>query len=279
MSAADPHPARAFWERFEPLHAVTYFAPEVAEALAAAGLKGFWRGYFAARGGPLGPVGPEVVQATFFGFSPDLVRKVIPSAWQQAAPAEAMAARDDAVEAVLDRMIGDAVEPRTVELLEAAAAACERDIGGRPLYAAHAGMAPPSSLTLRLWWSCTLLREHRGDGHVAALVAAGVDGCMANVLAVADGVVPAERQQAVRGWNDDDWAAAAARVAALPDAAAFRADIEARTDALASGPVDALGPDRFAELCERLDPLVEAVTGTGVIPYPNPVGVTRRATS
>jgi hypothetical protein len=269
------HPARAFWERFEPIHAVTYFADEVAVALAGVGLKGFWRGYFAARGGPLGPAGANVVQATFFGFSPVLVNKVIPSAWQQASPSTAMAARDDAVEAVLDRLLGDAVDESTVELMELAAAACERTMVGRPLYAAHAGMVPPSSLSMRLWWACTLLREHRGDGHNAALLAAGVDGCMANVLAVAEGVVPAERQQTVRGWSDEDWAAAAARVAALPDPSAFRAAIEARTDALASAPVDALGPDRFAEVCARLDPLVEAVTGTGLIPYPNPVGVTR----
>lgn len=274
MNGVAVHPARRLWQHYEAVHAVTYFAEEVESALAGLGLKGFWRGYFAARGGPLGPVGPSVVEATFFGFSPVLVGKVIPSAWEQASPAAAMAARDAAVDAVLERLIGTP-PVAVVELAEQAAAGCT--LPGRPLYAAHAAHVavspvPASALRLRLWWACTLLREHRGDGHIAALLAAGVDPCMANRLAVADGVVPAERQQTVRGWPDDEWAAAASRVQAAPPG--LRAGIEATTDALAMGPVSALGADGVEALCAGLAPMVEAIAGSGLVPYPNPVGVT-----
>jgi hypothetical protein len=266
------NPARRLWQHYEAVHAVTYFAPEVADALAAAGLQGWWRGYFAARGGPLGPVGPEVVEATFFGFAPVLVRKVLPSAWEQATPAAAMAARDAAIDAVLERLIGSP-PARVVELAELAVTGCS--LPGRPLFAAHAALPRRDSLRLRLWWACTLLREHRGDGHIAALLAAGVDPCMANQLAVADGVAPADRQQAVRGWSDDEWRAAGER--ARQAKAGLRDAVEARTDELASGPVEALGPDGVEELCAGLAPIVDAIAGSGLVPYPNPIGVTRPA--
>jgi hypothetical protein len=263
------NPARSLWQHVETVHAVTYFAPEVEEALAATGLRGWWRGYFAARSGPLGPTGPTVVEALFHGFAPALVERCLPSAWEQVTPEDAMAARDAAVERVLRGLVED-VPPRVVELARVATTGC--GMAGRGLYAAHAGRPwPASSPHLELWWACTLLREHRGDGHVAVLTAAGVDGCEANQLAVLDGAVPAERQQAVRGWADDEWAAAGERAAARPPG--FRAAIDARTDELAMGPVDALGPEQFEELLTGLRPIVAAVAASGLIPSPNPVGV------
>jgi hypothetical protein len=265
---ATVHPARRLWQHVEPIHAVTYFAPEVADALAATGLRGWWRGYFAARSGPLGRPGPELVQAIFHGFSPDLVRRALPSAWDQVTPEAAMAARDDAVEGVLDGLLG-APAPRTLELLDLAITGC--GLAGRPLYAAHAARDGPASPTLRLWWACTLLREHRGDGHVAALTAAGVDGCEANQLAVLDGAVPADRQQEVRGWSDEAWEAAAERARSRPSG--FRAAIDDTTDRLASGPVEQLGSAGLDELCDLLAPAVAAIAASGLVSYPNPVGV------
>ena len=273
-AASNLHPARRLWQHFEPVHAVTYFAPEVQEALAATGLTGFWRGYFAARAAPLGPVGPEVVQATFYGFAPALVRKCLPLAWEQCPPAEAVAARDAGVVAAYERL-GIDPDEATVALAERAAAAGRPE--GRALYAAHAAWVAanppaPADRRLRLWWATTLLREHRGDGHNAALAAAGVDGCEANHLALLDGVAPPERQQVIRGWDDADWEAGAARAAARP--AGFRAALEATTDELADGPIAALGPQDVDELCRRLRPLVDAVVGDGTFAYPNPIGVT-----
>jgi hypothetical protein len=204
----------------------------------------------------------------FHGFSPDLVGRALPSAWAQVTPDVAMAARDAGVEVALDRLVGPPPD-RAVELAELATTGC--DLAGRPLYAAHAAQARPSSPTLRLWWACTLLREHRGDGHVAVLTAAGIDGCEANQLALLDGVVPADRQQEVRGWSDEAWSEAGERARARP--AGFRAAIDDATDRLASGPVDHLGPAGLDELCDLLAPVVAAIAATGLVPYPNPVGV------
>ena len=64
--------ARSMWTLFEPVHAVTYFAPEARAAFEDAGLRGFWRGYFAGRASPLGPAGAAVIRASFFNFSPAL---------------------------------------------------------------------------------------------------------------------------------------------------------------------------------------------------------------
>src|SRR6201990_176125 len=97
----EPGLARRFYDRFEPVHAVTYFAPEARAALDALGYRGFWMGYFAARSAPLGIVSPEVVTATFYNFAPERVAKALPSAWQIAGPDAALRARQDsAVEAL-----------------------------------------------------------------------------------------------------------------------------------------------------------------------------------
>jgi hypothetical protein len=79
--------ARRFFDRFEPVHAVTYFAPEVQAGLAAMGFTGFWRGYFAARSAPLGQVPAEVVTAVFYNFSAERVRRMVPAVWEVATPA------------------------------------------------------------------------------------------------------------------------------------------------------------------------------------------------
>ncbi|HJR24213.1 MAG TPA: hypothetical protein VJ804_01985, partial [Acidimicrobiales bacterium] len=81
-----PSAARRLWLVGEPIHALTYFAQPAFDAWAAAGIRGFWRGYFATRAAPFGPVGPAVVTASFFGFAPAMVERAIPSVWEQASP-------------------------------------------------------------------------------------------------------------------------------------------------------------------------------------------------
>ena len=96
------------WRRLEPVHAVTYFAPEPIGALADAGYRGFWMGYFAGRASPLGAVGPEVVTALFYNFAPSRVARALPAAWDFAPPEAALAARRDGSVAALRRALGDA---------------------------------------------------------------------------------------------------------------------------------------------------------------------------
>ncbi|MFB7617995.1 hypothetical protein [Kitasatospora sp. NPDC056181] len=210
---SDPvHPARALWWLFEPVYAVTFLQPESRAAFEAAGLDGSWRGYFAGRSAPLGAVDAPPVIASFFSFSPAMVERALPAVWTHASPQQALAARTDGSAAALTRLLAP-VEP---EQVESAATALEEavarlDCAGRVLAAANAALPRPVDVYGRLWQAATVLREHRGDGHVAALVAAGLDGCEAPVLHCALDV-RRDVMQPMRGWTDEEWEAAAARL-------------------------------------------------------------------
>jgi hypothetical protein len=173
-------------------------------------------GYFASRSAPMGPVPAEVVIATFYNFHPDLVRRAIPEAWTLASPARILEARLEAADRALRRMLGDAVgSPEMTEAAELARRAtdgCRPE--GRPLYAGHAELPwpSPSDPHLVLWHAQTLLREFRGDGHVAALVTAGLTGIEAVVVHQATGDLAPGTLQATRAWSDEEWAAGEAKV-------------------------------------------------------------------
>ncbi|MER5640461.1 hypothetical protein ABT095_26365 [Kitasatospora sp. NPDC002227] len=238
--------ARALWRLYEPVYAVTFLQPESRAAFEAIGLDGSWRGYFAARSAPLGALDAPPVIAAFFSFAPGMLTEALPSVWTHASPAQVLAARAEGSAAALARILA----PVAPEQVEAAAAALEQaaarlDCTGRVLAAANAALPRPADLYGRLWQAANLLREHRGDGHVAALVAAGLDGCEAPVLHCA---LDARREvlQPMRGWTDQEWAAATARLTArgwltpdgtvTPEGRQGRQALEAATD-LAAGRV------------------------------------------
>ncbi|HEV7524712.1 MAG TPA: hypothetical protein VGP92_07085 [Acidimicrobiia bacterium] len=276
-------PARALWQCIEPYHAVTYFTDEARAAFEAVGLRGFWRGYFAGRAAPLGAVGPGAVVATFYGFHPDFVGRAIPEVWSIVPPADAIAARELGAGRALARCFDmeDPAIARAARLVLQATDGC--DPFARTLFAANHDLAWPREPQVALWHGCTLLREHRGDGHVTALYAADVDPCEAHVLRLAVTGVDRASIAPYRGWDDDDWAAAADRLAErgwLDDdrvvtsagVDAHRA-IEADTDRMAEGPVRALGEDGLAELLGIMRPLAIELGSSGTIPFPNPIGV------
>jgi len=184
--------ARRMWQALEVLHMTVYFAPEPRDAFRRAGLRGGWMGYFASRSAAMGPVPAEVVAATFYNFHPRMVHRAIPDAWGFATPAEVLAARYQGADAALGRLLGGWADgPEAAEAAALARRATEgRDPAGRPLFAAHATLPWPDRPHLALWHAATLYREFRGDGHVACLLAAGVDGCEANVLAAGAGKAP-----------------------------------------------------------------------------------------
>lgn len=279
---------RTMWSLIEPLHAAVYFAPEVADALRDLGLKGWWMGYFGGRGAPLGAVGPKVVTATFYNFCPSMVERALPDAWMYATPGAVLDSRLDAMDVALRRLLGD----RLVESEEVALAAdlarlalegC--DVAGRPLFAGHTQLPWPVQPHLALWHAATLLREHRGDGHVAALFTAGLDGCEALVTMCATGRVPRAMMQQARGWTDDEWADATHRLrdrgwldasdALTEDGQSGREEIEHLTDALDAGPWRSLGTESCSQLAALVQPLTERVLDAGGLPIPNPIGVTR----
>jgi hypothetical protein len=262
--------ARRMWWATEPYHAVVYFAPETREAYTAIGLKGFWMGYFASRAAPMGPVPPAVVQATFYNFAPGMVARAIPDAWARVAPARIVTTRLDAVDGTLGRLLADLDVTEAAALARAATDGC--DPAGRPLFAACASLASPDEPRLALWHACTLLREFRGDGHVAALLTEGFDGCEAHVSLSLTGAVPAEVLRANRGWSEDEWSAARARVEAR-DWRAARARVETRTDELALAPWQALGEEGCDRLLACMRPIVARLVEQEAVAFPNPMGL------
>ena len=286
---ADPaRTARAMWTLFEPIHAVTYFAPEARGAFEEAGLRGFWRGYFAGRAAPLGPASAAVVTASFFNFAPAFVARAIPAVWDLISPEDALRTRLAGAEATLrDLLAGREAEAEVAAGLLWQAIG-ELDFSGRVLAAANAALVIPdgessrgeSSGLARLWQAATILREHRGDGHFAALAAADIDGCEAVVLRCCMDL-RREDLQPVRGWTGEVWDTALAR---LTDRGWVSADgrltsagqaahdaVENATDWAAARPWARLGADATAELAGALIPLAKACAAA--IPYPNPVGV------
>jgi len=277
----DPTVARKTWRTLEPYHGLVYFAPESAERYAALGYEGFG-GYFASRAAAMGAVGAEVVVATFFNFRPSLVHAAIPSAWASASPAAWVDARLEAVDAALRRCLGDDVVAsgevvRAAELAAVAADTAADLAAGRPLALAHAAVPRPSEPHLALWHAITVLREHRGDGHVSCLVESGVDACGALVLHAASGEVPRATLQGSRGWHDDEWGTAVARLAArglvdgdggFTDAGrALRTAIEDRTDELAAPAWAAIGEDACEELRSLVRPFSKAIVGSGTFGF------------
>jgi hypothetical protein len=206
------HRARQMWALFEPVHDVTYFSPEARAAFEEVGLRGFWRGYFAGRAAPLGPVGPGLVTALFYGFAPAHVRRAVPDVWSRADPDTALRARLEGARRALTRLLAGS----STDEVAAAADACEAAVArlepdGRSLAGANLDLLPGDDPYQGLWQATTVLREHRGDGHVAALVVHGVRGL--DVLVLRAGIDLHRRVlQPARGWSDEDWDAAAGRL-------------------------------------------------------------------
>ncbi len=278
---------REMWHLLENVHAIVYFAPEVIDAMKRIGLKGFWMGYFAGRAAPFGTASPAVVTATFFNFHGSMVSRALPDAWLLATPEQIHTARLEAIDATLRRVVDDRVltgpEVReAADLAQEATRGCS--VGGRPLFAATTTLPWPEPAHLRLWHASTLVREHRGDGHIAANLAHGFDGLDSLVLACATGGVPRPRMQAARGWSDEEWDDATARLDArgllnadgLTDLGrAERSAVERTTDELAVEPWRHLGAGGTRRLRELLVPLVAAITSAGVVAFPNPIGLPR----
>jgi hypothetical protein len=256
--------ARKTWRTVEPLHGMIYFVPEAAEAYERLGITGR-AGYFASRAAPMGAVGADVVIATFFNFNPDLVRAAIPHAWEVTSPEALVEARLLAVDGAFRRVLGnDVLEShsmaRAAELARGLADSAGTQLEGRPLSAAHADLSWPDAPHLVLWHAQSILREFRGDGHVALLLTHGLSGIDALVTHAAAGDATSGLLRSTRGWSDAQWGAAVSSLRqrgwlaegddlALTEwGAAQRQEIEDKTDILAAAPYAALGEEGCAEL-------------------------------
>ncbi|MER6958781.1 MULTISPECIES: hypothetical protein [unclassified Streptomyces] len=279
--------ARAMWERFEPVHQVVYFAPEVRAAADGLGMLGYWMGYFALRAAPLGPAPASVVTSCFYVFHPDRVARALPDAWARAAPQDVLTARARAVDAAMTSLYGpDVVD--SAELAEAAdlawEAALAADTAGRVLGAANQALPRPAQPHVRLWQALTTLREHRGDGHVAVLVGRRLGPVGAMLLKCAAGESDAEFQRQTRKWDLEQWRSGQTELRERgwldEDGRLTKAgtvaheEVEADTDAAAATPWTALGDRATARLAHLLDPLARTVLDSGILPAANPVGLT-----
>jgi hypothetical protein len=215
------------------------------------------------------------VIATFFNFHPGVVRHAIPAAWTATTPAQLLEARLQGADAALRRACGELLDQpgvaRAAELARIATAGCSAP--GRPLYAGHASLPWPDPPHLALWHAISLLREFRGDGHIACLVEAGLDGLDALLFHAASGEVPRAALQGSRRWSDEEWDGGVARLAergwVQPDGsfteagAALRQSIEDRTDECALAPWERLGEEGCDELRGLVRPLSKAVVSAG----------------
>ena len=274
--------ARRLWARYEPLHDVVYFSPYARAAASALGLKGYWMGYFAFRAAPLGAVGAAAVTAAFYGFAARRVERALPDAWQYTTPERALAARAEAAGRALREAFGPDLDVAAAAdlLWEAGRVA---DTAGRPLAAANQALPRPDDAVVRLWQATTVLREHRGDGHNAVLVARGIGPVAAHQLKMAADETDADMLKLGRGFTDDEWQAgreALVRRGWLDGAGRLTVDglaehraVEEQTDRVAAGPWEALGPQRTERALRALEPLRAAIHATGLIPTPGAVGV------
>jgi hypothetical protein len=279
-----PSLARRFFDRFEPVHAVTYFAPEARTALDGLGFRGFWMGYFAARSAPFGVVPTAVVTATFYNFAPERVAKALPAAWDVASPTDALRARQKSAVAALRRYgVTDDDAVAAAELTEKAARSAPLD--GRALFAANAALDWPDEPVARLWHAVTLLREQRGDGHVAVLSTLGVSGRECNLLHAAAGRVPKEMIMRSRDYDDEQWDHYRELLArrglldghgALTDSGRdLKQHIEDTTDRLALSALDTLDDDEVERLFLALTPITRKVVAAGDVPAATPMGLGR----
>jgi hypothetical protein len=277
--------ARRLFDRFEPVHDVTYFAPEARTAFVDVGFRGFWMSYFAARSAPLGIVPAEVVTAIFYNFSPAQVARALPAAWEFGSPADALRIREAAAVAALHRygVTADDATATAADLLAKAARSAPLD--GRPLFAANRALPWPDDPVARVWHATTLLREQRGDTHVALLVAAGISGRDSNVLHCVSDRVPRDFIMRSRQYDDDEWRACTDRLAArgvldergtpTPAGVELKAQLEDGTDRLALTAFDALDDDELELLFRTLTPLTRKVLAGGDIPAATPMGLNR----
>ena len=262
-----------FWRAAESIHSVVYYAPETKARYQATGLKGFWMGYIASRAAALGTPSPELVIATFHGFAPRAIHRAIPDAWGFASRDDVLTARLQLARDTLAAMLGD----RDVEQVsrEMAAIVDGLDLAGKPLGAAHAGLPMPDDALGRLWHAASVLREYRGDCHIAVLTSAGLDGAAANALAVVMGLTAPETQQS-RGWTDEEWQAAFGRLRLLgwvdaegaptDTGRAARARLEDATDRAANVGIDREATARTITVMPQLTAISEAIKASGLVP-------------
>ncbi|WP_251076649.1 SCO6745 family protein [Streptomyces benahoarensis] len=275
--------ARTLRHLTEPLHAVSYFDATCRGLGKAIGLKGFWMGYLAARTAPLGAVSAPPATELLGVFAPAMIARALPAAWDVVGPERVLDARARCAADAL-RAADPAVEASVTKVASALRAMVDdAPRAARPLFAANQALCDRADPVEDLWQLATALREFRGDAHLSVLAEHELDGCESLVLAVACGLVPEESMRQDRGWTEEEWTAATARLrsrglvdsqgAATTRGAAERTEIEQRTDDLAARLLRPLSTAQTDQLLRDLKPVTHRVLATKLLPFPNPIGL------
>lgn len=219
-----------------------------------------------------------------------MVAKAVPSCWEAVSPLTLCRVRSIAAAEALSEACTVAARSDLLAALSLLRRAVKGSgIGGSVMAAANRGLWPSIATALgtgglaEAWQACTTLREHRGDGHVAALLAHGLEGIDAHLLAAATKGLPADVLRDNRGWSDDEWAAATSRLAsrgllhvdgrATDAGRTLHASVEALTDRLAASPYADLSDTAVGDLHGVLSACAREVVASGVLPFPNPIGL------
>ena len=255
------------------VHRLVYFVPEAAEEYGALGVTGPG-GYFGSRAAPMGAVPDEVIIATFYNFSPLAVRSAMPGVWAAASPDSLQAARFRVVGRAVDRVGAHLSADQIAEaraLIDPVVAGL--DIAGKPLAAANASVTLPDDPLVALWQRLTVVREWRGDVHIALLVTNEIGPCECLVLQVGTGRFPMRIAQVTRRWEEGQWAAAIDNLAALGwvnadgtvtlEGVAARNRIEAETDRLCEPIWRSVGDGGAARFGELILPIHTAIDAVG----------------
>jgi helix-turn-helix protein len=265
---------RTLWRSLEAVHGMIYFTPEADRRYAEVGLDRAG-GYFASRSAALGEASAEIVISTFYNFNPELVKARIPQAWEKVTPQKMLELRLEAAGAALKPILPDDVKEIT-ELARRAAVRATEMLSGRTLFAAHASLPWPDETHLQLWHAQTLLREFRGDGHLATLLRHNISGIEAVVLHAAEGVIPAETLRRTRGWSEEQWAETAEDLqrrgllndeqALTEKGAELRRGMEEETDHMMAPAYDVLSEQEKQRYVELAAPLSQMVVDAGLVP-------------
>lgn len=274
--------ARLAYETLEPFHIIAYFNPGLKSAQQDTGLSGY-SFYVGARGAPFGPCTSSVIASAFYNFNVELIAK----SWAAAVDAgldRVHERRNQMLDDSLRDILGDSVDDASLDELASAyyELAAGLPLGGRPLAAAWSTAPKPDTARLRLWHAVAILREWRGDNHIAALALHGLNGFDAAVFHESQLPDPTIRRRTLgkrillltRGWSEEEWEDSVDRLVdaglvervedghrLTPSGAATYDDIEATTDAV--GESIWVGTD---DLLERTRPVVKAVIDAGILP-------------
>jgi hypothetical protein len=257
----------------EPIGANVYFAPEAHERYRALGLANYGSAYFCSRSASMGVLSGMTVASAFGVFNPTVVSAAVEAGWAKTDRDTLLRARYDGAVASLRRLIGEPDSKtlsRAIELLRRGLAVAQH--AGHPIYSGLLSLPFPDDPMGQLWRCCDMVREHRGDSHVAVWAKALVEPIEIQLMSELQMGIPLKTYSATRGWSPQQMDDALDGMRAKgwmtgdkfsPEGQALRDRIEADTDAMETPIVDAIGGD-FDELIDILRPWAAAIVKVGI---------------